>query len=47
MATGKRITELSDKNVEIARLTEEVTELERKAMEQIRVNESLKEEHVR
>ena len=39
--------EMSEKNQEIARLTELVSELECKAMKMMQANENLKEEHVR
>lgn len=44
--TCKTIDEVSEKKMEISRLTEDVNELERKAMKQLRANEQLKEEHV-
>ena len=40
------VAQLSEKNKEIARLTNLVSELEFKAMEKMRANENLKEEHV-
>ena len=47
LVAGKAIDEISEKKMEISRLTEDVNELERKAMKQLRANEQLKEEHVR
>ena len=47
MVAGKRVVEVSNKNIEIARLSDEVSEQERKAMKQMRANDQLKEEHVR
>ena len=46
LVAGKTIDEVSEKKMEISRLTEDVNELERKAMKQLRANEQLKEEHV-
>ncbi|KAL5261659.1 hypothetical protein ACHWQZ_G007379 [Mnemiopsis leidyi] len=43
---NKKVAQLSEKNKEITRLTKLVSELEFKAMEKMRANENLKEEHV-
>lgn len=44
-SNSKRVVEVSNKNIEIARLSDEVSEQERKAMKQMRANDQLKEEH--
>ena len=44
---GTKTVEMREKNQEIARLTELVSELECKAMKKMQANENLKEEHVR